>query len=617
MNKRFLNDLDLKRELESEEILSKDFWDAFEKGLYPKEIRGILSHQIEKYASLIEGIGFVSPSYKYNYIINIVAIKNVFFISVHSKGDDSRMLGTINYYPSNTKRFKKKDMKYRTITIERDNPVALRLLYKIRREIFNRGIEIRDKPVKRRGALAFKGVIKRIVCTARWEDLIQNDKNIPPERKAELIAKDLNNDPLTIAYYGSTSPNLEVKSEAIQARNRIAIQKLDITTKWLKHKENHPKLSPMEIAEIIAKENDIDPISVAGYARASNSSLVRSEANEAYNQIYRDKLEITEKWLELKEKYPNLLPIEIAEMLGKELNLNPITISGRGRISNSNIVKSEAHKAYNYLCEKKYEITTKWLELKEKDPDINPEDIVKKISQKIKIKSRTVASYARTSKSKVVKSDAYIAYNKLYEKKYGITKRWLDLKNKDSTLLPEEIANVIAKEINIDPSSVATYTRFSNTSLVKSEANIALKRLYEKKKGLTKRWLDLKQRIPKLLPIEIAQMIAKELNINPRTVSSNARYSDSRIVKTEAYRAHNCLYEKKYGITKKWEDLKNKDPTLLPEEITELIAQEINVKQITVASYARFSNSDEIKSEANKIYYNKIAKRTIKQELND
>ena len=76
------------------------------------------------------------------------------------------------------------------------------------------------------------------------------------------------------------------------------------------------------------------------------------------------------KWDFLIDNKPNLTPTERAELIGVELNLDPVAVACYGRLSLNKRVKSEAHKAVNFIFESKYELTTKWRYLIDNFPDL-------------------------------------------------------------------------------------------------------------------------------------------------------------------------------------------------------------------------------------------------------
>lgn len=63
--------------------LPKAFWEAFQEGKYPNHHAGIIAFNLERYADVIEGIGYSRTLYgsdfhqDWEYFLNIFAFKDI------------------------------------------------------------------------------------------------------------------------------------------------------------------------------------------------------------------------------------------------------------------------------------------------------------------------------------------------------------------------------------------------------------------------------------------------------------------------------------------------------------------------------------------------------------
>ncbi len=86
-------------------ILSEDFWNAVLNGIFLSNHKSILSFKIEPYAEVIEQNGYAQTLYgsdfkkDWDFYINILAIKHIFFISLYPLKNPKKNLGVINYNP--------------------------------------------------------------------------------------------------------------------------------------------------------------------------------------------------------------------------------------------------------------------------------------------------------------------------------------------------------------------------------------------------------------------------------------------------------------------------------------------------------------------------------------
>jgi L-ribulose-5-phosphate 3-epimerase UlaE len=438
--------------------------------------------------------------------------------------------------------------------------------------------------------------------TLKWVNLIKMSPTLTPVEKAKAIAKELGIKAITVSGYATRSHDPQVKSEAIKAAAMINDENHQITVKWKYLIVNSPNLTSVERAEKISKKIGIKPITIAGYASKSSDARVKKEANEALTIIAASNYDITGKWRDLILHQLHLEPWEKAKLISKKLNIQPSTVARYARSSNDPRVKSEANSAYGRLMTEKHSLTERWLHLIQTRQDLSSSQKVSILSKDIGLRTLSVCSYGFHSSSRIVKKEANKAYNNIMIEKYDLTNKWKEITKINPSLTPIQKAEEISKIVQISSVSVAGYTRVSPDKKVRVEAISALNEILIKHHNIEEQWLKLKKSHPELVPHEKAQKIAHDLEINPITLSSYAMYSNNKIVKNEANISYNVLREMRRDITNRWKSLMLGSPTLTPKEISNKIAKEQKIKPITIAGYGRSSFDKEVKSQAMKAY---------------
>lgn len=416
-------------------ILNQQFWDAYLYGKYPSDTRDTISFKIEKFEQILGKLGYMDTKYIYNYEINIVAIKEIFFISIHTLASDSKILGVAHYYT----RRKIYEIKYFSGLME-ENPIALRLLNRIKFEMLSKGIELEEKKFKK-GNIPFEGAIKAIVCIAHWRSLLTTRPNLKPEERAEIISKIVDMHPNSVASYARNDLDKDTRSDASKSYQILSEVKYNITERWLKLKQKD--FSPVDIAKTIAEEFKISPLTVALYGKVSKDKIVRSESLKVIPIMLDSRYNITDKWRHLINSKSKKSPKEKAELIAQDLNLNPISVASYANYSEDVEVRREAKKSYNILCDLKHNITEKWSNLINKFP---PEEIAKIIALNLNLNPQTVAQYGKYSKEPEIKNEASKACANLADNNFNIIEKWRELIISSPKLSPIEKAKVLSDE---------------------------------------------------------------------------------------------------------------------------------------------------------------------------
>lgn len=111
------------------------------------------------------------------------------------------------------------------------------------------------------------------------------------------------------------------------------------------------------------------------------------------------------------------------------------------------------------------------------------------------------------------------------------------------------------------------------------------------------------QQKPELLPNERAELIASQLQMEAVSAAAYGRSSEDPEVKSEALKSYSILIEAKYDLTAKWRKLLDEKSVQTPLERIKSLSSNLGVKPITVAGYGRVSSDPEVKKEAFQLYY--------------
>lgn len=596
---KFNNIENIKDEYSGVSILKEGFWEAFRFGNYPSTNKGFLDYRIEKFANLLEGIGYTNTIIRSNYVINVVSVKQAFLILVftygkHSRGSHSRLLGVIDYNP----RRKISELYYYVKGTARDNPIALIILNKIKRELL-REIEISDTS-RDQGKLPFFKPIKIICCTQLWRKLKDQYDHLGAVKIAERISLMIKLEPVSVAGYTTFSFDKQIRSDAYLAENRICDSMHNITQTWRSLKEVLPSLSTQEIIEKISIREEIDPISVAAYARFSEDKLVKRDANKVMSILMDSLYEISSQWESLITNSPQLSPEEKAIMISEDISLSAVSVAGYAISAKNPEVSKEANKAFSLLKAAKFIdlINKDWTEKTKINPSLEPEIIIKEISDSLELKPVTVAKYACSSNIPFIKKSANIARFRFQLKMHGIEELWSNLIESNPSLTSLDIVDEISSSTDLKPITIAGAARYSQIECIKKQANNAMGFILEKKYNITNKYLAIENKFPNFSPLEIFEQIAKESKIKPSSLCSAALYSKDPRIKYNADKCRIIIHDQGNDITKYWNSLITSKSTLRPWEKCSLVANKSNLCNTTVLRRALFSSNPNVAFEA-------------------
>ncbi len=593
--------LELKRDLNSRTLLKEEFWEAFKKG-WTKYSPQNLSYLFEYLGELMKDKGFVDSFLLYNYLINILTVQEGFFISVHTTGTDNVQVGNLNYNLQN-KRCELYYINRRAL----DNPKALQILYKLRRETLAHGIELEEKCITNTGAISFEGPLNILKITGLWSFLIKlrnffkvsnNSYHNIIKTTAEYIASKIKLDPFSVAAYGRLSPLGDVKHEAIIAYNILYDEKSEVTKLWKELILNHPELSSIQKAESISEKINISALTIAGIARVSENKIVKKEAIDAYFKLYAILLDLEERWSWLIKTHPNYSAEQRIRQLAKELDLNPSTIVIYGHTCKNEDIKKDISSVKFFFFESFHKVSELWNGLILNRSELTPLEKVKNISRETRLSILTTINYAFYSSIKGVRSEAWSARYLHYDEKYNLNKKWLNLMKKSPSDSSSERARKISKDLNISPFTITINLTCSKNLNVRRDARTAHFHILDEKHEITSIWSSLIKKIPTVNSFKRARKIAQLKSLNIFSVCSIGRYSQSPLIRKDARAAITIEYDRRLKITEKWVEIYEKDNLKDPEFIARHLAKKLKKSPSTIAYIAAASPNKIIRSQA-------------------
>ncbi len=579
-------------ELRARTLLPVAFWDALNWGRYPRKSSETPPYRVEDLAPAFKGVGYFDSVDVYGFVLIVVAIKNACYVGIHFSGEEGALIGAIEYHPARRRRFLKY-LDYRALSF----PLGLDLLRKVRVELEGKGVllhEIRRKT----GALPLRGAIKYLGAVTRWEYLTTTSPHLPPDEKAKVIAPDLDLDPITVANYASFSEINDVKTEVHLAARVLEIQLHDLTTKWQALLAAQPSLLPENRVKLLGDATNLDPTTVAMLGGASENPEVRRDANRARTIVYDEKQGITDAWRGLIQSRPELSPLDRAKIVAAPRHLSPGTVAVAAQSSKDRQVAREARVAGHEFGAASYEVTSRWVRVRQAQPTLSSYCIAEGIAKTLGIAITTLCAYGRRSADKSVRREAERASRDSNDHAYNISPQWKAsfLEHPDWT--PAQRVAFLARECNLQPSSIINVGRYSPDARIVRDAREAEKTRVEDTHHLTDRWLQSKQKDPTLTPAERAQRIAAECSLTPLTVAKWAADSAHPVVALEGSRAGIQIFLQKYRVTEVWRRHIDVDPALPPLERLEHISQEIGVRDSSIAFRAQQSPDRQVKAEA-------------------
>ena len=105
------------------------------------------------------------------------------------------------------------------------------------------------------------------------------------------------------------------------------------TFPFLPQHKQIPNLSPFKIILEIYKIQGLDPNTITFYLSNIDDPRIRSEVRKISPKLLETKHKISEKWLQLKKLNSNLNSFEIIEIIAKEDNVDPVSIACYAKVS--------------------------------------------------------------------------------------------------------------------------------------------------------------------------------------------------------------------------------------------------------------------------------------------
>ncbi len=268
-----------------------------------------------------------------------------------------------------------------------------------------------------------------------------------------------------------------------------------------------------------------------------------------------------------------------------------------GRASTDKEVRSHCNKCIAELLSSKKDIEGNWNKINQQNPKLSNQEKIQLLVKLLKISEGTLYNYSRNIEDDELRKGIEKSYYTYVDNKHGITNLWLKILNNNKIVNGRAYLEKIAKETGLSPVTVATISRRSKNLEVRNIGSRLTGELSIEKYDLTRKWKMNLNDKPILEPAQIAEKLSKELNLEASTIASYALYSQDEEVKSSANFAYNVLRERKYDIINQWKILEK-----TPEEIVKFLAEKTGLKEITICAYARHANDKKVKKESIKLY---------------
>ncbi len=603
----------IKKNISNKKILPKEFFNVISRGIYLDEKSPSFSFVFEQLFHFNDDVKcYIYSKLRSNYLINIIGVKDCFYISLHSSDYKLRLLGCLDYNPQRKRHY----LEYFEAGTMRDNPIAMMLLNKIKRELLP-FCEMEDKP-KQAGKLPFEQPVKIIAISALWNKYIKEKSDLPVIKKAEEIALHVNLGPVTVCKYAKKSVFPRVRAEGGKGFNRVIDHMYNITKLWDELIKANPDLDVNKRVEEIAKQIGKDPRAIACYARDSLIKPVRIEAATFVNRSLDETHKLTELWKELegKENYTDWL--KLIKEISRRTGLSESTIVSSLQCSLDKDVKSKVIKASPLIFDQRHGITKNWITLEKKLPRLTPDEIVEKISENSSLSPSSVIRVAKSSTNKLIRKKAHKASREYDDKKYKITERWLRAKIENPILNPYEIAKILEEKTLLKSTRICHIAKASDNKIVRKEANIALKLVYDLEHyHITKNWEEQIAENPLLDSYLIIKNLEKIINLPAKSIIFYAVESLNHHIKGEAKKLEKKTMEESYKITERYKEYRKNFPTQTPDWIFTKISEDLGRNPKYVASLGKYSKAKDVRQaayQAEKIFRGIINKRKTIEE---
>ena len=485
-------------------------------------------------------------------------------------------------------------MDYLEVATARDNPIAFSILSKIKRELL-KIVEIDDHP-RKAGSIYFKRPIKTILVSNLWENFISSRSRLTLVEKAEDISTFLNIGPVTVCKYGKEGPIKEIQVEARKAFSKVNDKRLKITEKWQNLSNLHPNKSALEIADLIGEIVELNSLTIASYGSESSDKGVKKQAHIALKLSIARNHDLINEWKDMKYVHRIEDSKRIAKELSNKTNLSIFTVLHSVLECDDAQIKKDIRKILPFFLSKKHQFDEKLKNL-ENEP-LSPLQKIEKVAKRENLKVSSVISTVKFSSNKDHKKLAQKAYHENIEKRYNITKNWLNAKNLFPNHSPLQIVNQLIKIIPIKFSGILYTARYSKNKVVSNEASTILSNYYDENYGITEIWLELLQNSKEKDDLEVLNEVSQKIQKPKRTILFYAVKSPNMKINQLARKLEKKVSEREYEITERYikyciENLNASDIWIFSS-----IANDLNIKNTTAASLGTYSPDKRVRSVA-------------------
>ena len=193
-----------------------------------------------------------------------------------------------------------------------------------------------------------------------------------PEEIAFKLSEELELNPNSVTTYGSYSENKTVKKEANSARKKIRLQLSGIESLWNDYVKQKPSGENNKIIEYISFKTGLAESTVAILAGVSANLSIKKIANREIDKIMNKRYQLDKLWNSIGYDNPTYSIQETFNEVCNSLNLTPTTIVRYLRGSELESVKKHYSQLYYTTMDNLHNITEKWSKLLKESPNLTP-----------------------------------------------------------------------------------------------------------------------------------------------------------------------------------------------------------------------------------------------------
>lgn len=247
-------------------------------------------------------------------------------------------------------------------------------------------------------------------------------------------------------------------------------------------------------------------------------------------------------------------------------------------------------------------VNAKWKDIELNESSLEPEDVIRRISDfaVINLEPTTVGNYLCYSPDAFVRSKAMKGTIKIKADNKQILKNWEKISKENPELTPYDIVQKIAKDLNLDPRTVVFYGVGLKNEMIRKHCRRISQLLSAEKYEIEDKWLEIQKIYPSITPLEIATTIANVTGLSLRSVCSYGMSSDNKDIRDHCRNLNLILIEREYDIFASWEELA-KDKKLSEKLIVEKLSKKTGLSPQSILMTLKISEDDNLRKRSFKL----------------